>query len=66
MSTKPDTASPKMGSDISMLWPPANVIPALEQIARAPDKTSLATSGANLSTGHPSMAIATVGVPPIA
>ena len=66
MSTKPDTARPKMGSDMSMLCPPASAMPASAQVSRAPARTLLAISGASVSTGQPKIAIATVGVPPMA
>ncbi len=47
MSTMPVTASPKMGSGASMLWPPASGIPASRQMLRLPSKTFWATAAGN-------------------
>ena len=66
MSTIPVTASPKIGSGESMLWPPASGIPASAQMLRAPSSTRRATSGGSLSTGQPSTAMASSGRPPMA
>ena len=66
ISTRPVTAKPKIGSGLSILCPPASVMPASAQDARPPSSTCCATSGGSLSIGHPNMAIASKGVPPIA
>ena len=66
ISTMPLTASPKTGSGQSMLWPPASVIPASAHTAREPSSTFWATSAGSLLIGHPRIAIANTGLPPIA
>ena len=55
-----------MGSGASILWPPARQILALAHTSLAPSITIAATSGASVSTGHPKIAIAIKGWPPIA
>ncbi len=66
IATRPVTANPKIGSGLSILCPPARGMPASAHILRPPSNTCCATSGANLSRGHPNMAIAKRGSPPIA
>ena len=66
ISTKPFTAKPNTGSGQSILCPPAKLIPASAQIERAPSNTFWATSGDSLSIGHPKMAMANTGFPPMA
>ena len=60
------TANPKMGSGLSMLCPPANGMPASEQMERPPSTTALAALSGILPNGHPRMAMAMSGVPPMA
>ncbi len=64
--TRPVTASPKIGSGLSMLCPPANGIPASEQMLRPPSRTALAADSGILPRGQPNIAMAMSGCPPIA
>ncbi|KAF5043581.1 hypothetical protein DSECCO2_500820 [anaerobic digester metagenome] len=66
VSTIPVTARPNIGSDIFILCPPARGIPALSQTSLAPATTSAASDPGSFSRGHPSIAIAIIGLPPIA
>ena len=49
-----------------MLCPPAKGIPASLQISLLPSITFLAISGDKVLIGHPKIAIAKLGFPPIA
>ena len=66
VSMVPVTAKPKMGSGESMLCPPANEIPASRHAARPPSTTCWATFAGSLSIGQPNIAMAMMGLPPIA
>ncbi len=66
ISIIPVTANPKTGSGQSILCPPASGIFACAHALRAPSKTSLAYLDSTLSIGQPRIAIAIIGVPPIA
>ena len=66
MGVMPVTASPKIGSVLSMLCPPASGMPASAQMVLAPSSTSAARAAGSVLTGQPSMAIAMSGFPPIA
>ena len=55
-----------MGSGESILCPPANGIPAAAQLVRPPSTTRCACDAVTFSTGHPKIAIANRGFPPIA
>ena len=62
----PVTAKPNIGSTVSIVCPPANGIPAFAQIALAPSRTCCASAVDNFSIGHPKIATAINGFPPIA
>ncbi|MPN16811.1 hypothetical protein SDC9_164158 [bioreactor metagenome] len=66
VSIIPVTARPNIGSAQLMLWPPARGMPADSHTVRAPETTSPATDAGSFSRGHPRIAIAIKGSPPMA
>ena len=65
-SQNPFTDSPSIGSVASMLCPPASGMPAAAHTALAPSSALCASATGRVSTGQPSIASASTGVPPIA
>ena len=64
--TLPVTDKPKMGSWVSIECPPAKATPARSQTSRAPCITREAEVVPKVATGHPKMAKAICGLPPMA